>query len=248
MTGSVVLDSAAGRGRSPATMPGFHRGRPPRNKGLQFPADPPTVGGDRRGHALRRRPTGWAADPRVDRVAVARGPAYQRGAVAGRDRSRRLARQHCRSQGERRAAPRGRISRMGVAARQQLVGDTPWNASRGTLVCDRRRNPRPSLVGDRGSRHAKAPRARRRRPQAVRAAPAPACSCRRPASISRGSTAARSSTPFIVGQRRFSRPAQGSGKRPGCETWRACALTTRAPHAWRRRRVRSDPSCLPAHC
>jgi Phage integrase family len=24
-------------------MPGFHRGRPPRNKGLQYPADPPTV-------------------------------------------------------------------------------------------------------------------------------------------------------------------------------------------------------------
>lgn len=42
MTGSVVLD-AAGRRRSPATMPGFHRGHPPRNKGLQYPADPPTV-------------------------------------------------------------------------------------------------------------------------------------------------------------------------------------------------------------
>jgi site-specific recombinase XerC len=42
MTGSVVLD-AAGRRRSPATMPGIHRGRPPRNKGLEYPADPPTV-------------------------------------------------------------------------------------------------------------------------------------------------------------------------------------------------------------
>src|SRR3984957_12308128 len=42
MTGSSLLD-AAGRRRSPATMPGFHRGRPPRNKGLQYPADPPTV-------------------------------------------------------------------------------------------------------------------------------------------------------------------------------------------------------------
>ena len=37
-----VLD-AAGHRRSPATMPGFHRGRPPKNKGLRFPADPPTV-------------------------------------------------------------------------------------------------------------------------------------------------------------------------------------------------------------
>jgi hypothetical protein len=24
-------------------MPGFHAGRPPRNKGLRYPADPPTV-------------------------------------------------------------------------------------------------------------------------------------------------------------------------------------------------------------
>jgi hypothetical protein len=42
MHGSIVLD-AAGRRRSPATMPGFHVGRPPRNKGLRHPADPPTV-------------------------------------------------------------------------------------------------------------------------------------------------------------------------------------------------------------
>jgi site-specific recombinase XerD len=42
VTGSPVLD-AAGRRRSPATIPGFHAGRPPRNKGLRYPADPPTV-------------------------------------------------------------------------------------------------------------------------------------------------------------------------------------------------------------
>ena len=34
---------AAGRRRSPATMPGFHAGRPPRNKGIRYPADPPSV-------------------------------------------------------------------------------------------------------------------------------------------------------------------------------------------------------------
>ena len=39
---SAVLD-AAGRRRSPATMPGYHAGRPPRNKGQLYPADPPTV-------------------------------------------------------------------------------------------------------------------------------------------------------------------------------------------------------------
>jgi site-specific recombinase XerC len=39
---TVLLD-AAGRRRSPATMPGFHAGRPPRNKGVRYPADPPSV-------------------------------------------------------------------------------------------------------------------------------------------------------------------------------------------------------------
>jgi site-specific recombinase XerD len=42
MTVPAVLDSA-GRRRSPATMPGYHAGRPPRNKGMRYPADPPTV-------------------------------------------------------------------------------------------------------------------------------------------------------------------------------------------------------------
>jgi hypothetical protein len=37
-----ALDSADLR-RSPATMPGYHAGRPPRNKGMRYPADPPTV-------------------------------------------------------------------------------------------------------------------------------------------------------------------------------------------------------------
>jgi site-specific recombinase XerD len=62
MTVSPVLDSA-GRRRSPATLPGYHAGRPPRNKGLRYPADPPTVeeiiavmrqtSDDRHGYRLR---------------------------------------------------------------------------------------------------------------------------------------------------------------------------------------------------
>ena len=39
---SMLLD-VAGHPRSPATVPGYHRGRPPRNKGEQYPADPPMV-------------------------------------------------------------------------------------------------------------------------------------------------------------------------------------------------------------
>ena len=40
---SQLLLDRAGRRRSPATMRGFHTGRPPRNKGLRYPADPPKV-------------------------------------------------------------------------------------------------------------------------------------------------------------------------------------------------------------
>lgn len=40
---SQLLLDAAGRRRSPATMPGFHAGRPPRNKGRRYPADPPKI-------------------------------------------------------------------------------------------------------------------------------------------------------------------------------------------------------------
>jgi hypothetical protein len=36
---SVLVD-AAGHRRSLATMPGYHQGRAPRNKGLRYPADP----------------------------------------------------------------------------------------------------------------------------------------------------------------------------------------------------------------
>ena len=40
---SVSLLDCAGRRRSPATLSSFHQGRSPRNKGLRYPADPPTV-------------------------------------------------------------------------------------------------------------------------------------------------------------------------------------------------------------
>jgi site-specific recombinase XerC len=40
---SELLLDRAGRRGSPATMPGFHAGRPPSNKGVRYPADPPRV-------------------------------------------------------------------------------------------------------------------------------------------------------------------------------------------------------------
>jgi site-specific recombinase XerD len=42
ITEERLLD-AAGRPHSPATLPGYHAKRPPRNKGLRYPADPPRV-------------------------------------------------------------------------------------------------------------------------------------------------------------------------------------------------------------
>ena len=42
MSSTTVLD-ICGRRRSPATLPSFHRGQPPRNKGQIYAADPPTV-------------------------------------------------------------------------------------------------------------------------------------------------------------------------------------------------------------
>jgi hypothetical protein len=62
----VVLLDAAGRRRSAATMRGHRRCQPPRNKGMRYPADPPTVdeivlvmryAGDRP-HGLRLRGLG----------------------------------------------------------------------------------------------------------------------------------------------------------------------------------------------
>jgi integrase len=74
----AVLD-AAGRRRSPATTPGYHAGRPPRNKGQLYPTDPPTVeetvavmreaNDDRHGWRLRARIVvlwrGWRLRARI---------------------------------------------------------------------------------------------------------------------------------------------------------------------------------------
>jgi integrase len=40
---SELLLDAAGRRRSPETLPECHAGRPPRHKGMRYPADPPTI-------------------------------------------------------------------------------------------------------------------------------------------------------------------------------------------------------------
>jgi hypothetical protein len=83
--GSVLLD-AAGHRRSPATMPGYHRGRPPRNKAEEYPADPPTV--EEIVAVMRgRRPSRRSPASCANRPAVARGAADQRSARSPGERS-----------------------------------------------------------------------------------------------------------------------------------------------------------------
>jgi hypothetical protein len=80
-----VLDDAVGHRRSPATMPGFPRGRSPRNKGLRYPADPPTV---EEIVAVMRAAGGGADGTRLRALIVIlwrAGSADRRGARARRD-------------------------------------------------------------------------------------------------------------------------------------------------------------------
>jgi len=55
---SELLLDAAGRRRSPATLPQFHAGRPPCNKGMRYPADPPTERARRVGDDVDGREVG----------------------------------------------------------------------------------------------------------------------------------------------------------------------------------------------
>jgi transposase InsO family protein len=87
MTVPAVLD-AAGRRRSPATMPGYHAGRPPRNKGLHYPADPPTV---EEIVAVMRE----ASDDRGDGIRVIRTPVRAPNANAHIERWVGSARREC---------------------------------------------------------------------------------------------------------------------------------------------------------
>src|SRR5436853_4471305 len=84
---SAPLLDCAGRRRSPATLPAYHRGRPPRNNGLSYPPDPPTV------EEIIAVMRAAGDDPDGVRLrglivrAVARWAAGQRSARAGRERS-----------------------------------------------------------------------------------------------------------------------------------------------------------------
>jgi hypothetical protein len=58
---------AAGRRRSPATLPGYHAGRPPRTNGMRYPADLPTIAPSPPEHQRRLGPNAfWLQKPRIE--------------------------------------------------------------------------------------------------------------------------------------------------------------------------------------
>lgn len=150
MSVSPLLD-AAGRRRSPATLPGFHAGRPPRNKGARFPADPPPARGDHRGHARGRRRRARGSDVRVGRRALASGVAHQGGAVADRGRPRRSARGAACAQRQGRQTSRGRHGPLGVGAVAPVARRARRVAGGPAVLRRRGTDTRPAVVKRRGA-------------------------------------------------------------------------------------------------
>jgi integrase len=173
----LLLD-AAGRPRSPATLPGFHAGRWPRNKGQRYPADPPTVA--EIVAVMRHAGTGLhAARLRALIVVLWRAGLRIHEALA---------------LGEADLAPRrgSLLVRRGKGGRRREVGMDdwaweqlqPWLNARtdlpvGPLLCIAAGPTRGRVVSRRRT-HRAAPRCRTsRRAAAIRATPTPPCSRRR---------------------------------------------------------------------
>jgi integrase len=178
MSALSVLD-AAGRRRSPATLPGYHAGRPPRNKGIRYPADPPTVdeivavmrhtGDDRHGWLLRAMIVMlWRAGLRIqEALALAEHDLdHRRGSVLVR-----------RGKGGRR--PRGGDRRLGLGGATPVADRARRVAGRAVVLCHRRTHPRAAVVQCRGPQRVS--------PGTPTSAP--------PASTSKASTPRRSSPP-----------------------------------------------------
>src|ERR687897_3521249 len=136
---SELLLDAAGRRRSPATLPQFHAGRPPRNKGMRYPADPPTIEEivtvmrHARDTVHGRRLRGlivvlWRAGLRIcEALALAEADLdARRGSGAGAPRQGRT-------------APRGRHGRLGLGAARAMASGARRVARRAAVL--RRQRP-----------------------------------------------------------------------------------------------------------
>jgi integrase len=174
---SELLLDRAGRRRSPATMPGFHTGRPPRNKGLRYPADPPKVEEivavmrTARDGAHARRLRGlivilWRAGLRIqEALSLAEANLdHRRGAL------------HVRN------GKGGRRREVGMddgPGRSFARGSSCESSFRSVRCSASSTDQREAGLGQCGRPSGAAPDRRRgRRPSALRAAPAPARACR----------------------------------------------------------------------
>ena len=174
---SELLLDAAGRRRSPATLPEFHAGRPPRNKGMRYPADPPDDRGDRRRHARRRRPRARPPAARPDRRALARRPAHPRGARARRGRPGSAPRFAAGPARQGRPPPRGRHGRLGLGAARSPGSSARVELPVGPLFCVvTGADARTAVVGWRRPRRAAAHR--RARPACAAASRRTSCATR----------------------------------------------------------------------
>ena len=176
---------AAGRHRSPATMPGYHAGCPPRKKGIRYPADPPTV--DEIVAVMRPRQPARVAAASDDRGALACRTARPGGACARRARPRSPARVDPGPLRQGRPPPRGRDGRVGRGTPAPLADRTRRSASRTAVVHHRWSHPRAPVVGrsrphrvppSRGPGGCQAPvRAAPAAPCALEGAPRPSSDC-----------------------------------------------------------------------
>ena len=149
MTVLSVLD-AAGRRRSPATLPGYHAGRAPRNKGLRYP---PT----------RRRSTRSSPSCVTPATTVTAGACGRWSSCCGapgcasRRRSRSAstistpARIAAGPQRQGRAPARGRHGRLGLGAAAAVAERTGRAAGRAAVLHHRRPDSRAAVVGHRGA-------------------------------------------------------------------------------------------------
>jgi hypothetical protein len=159
---------AAGRARSPATMPGYHTGRPPRNKGLRYPADPPRV--EEIVAVMRQAGTGaHGANTRSDRRPVACGTPHQRSARPGGGRPRSAARRPSDPSRKGRQAARVRHGRLGLGAASPVARAPCPDARGAALLHSQWAYPRATMVGLGCESAASPSRSGSRRPAPVRA-------------------------------------------------------------------------------
>jgi hypothetical protein len=146
------LVDVTGRMRSPAATPGHWAGCAPPNKGLRYPADPPTV--EEIILVMRQAGSGSYADRTRGLIAILwrAGLRISEGACPHRDRSGREDRVGAGPLRQGREAKDGRDGRLGMGARRPLDRAADQAARRAAVRHPRRPHPRARLVSNRRAR------------------------------------------------------------------------------------------------